>query len=78
MPRIVFLGMFVLIATIPFLFFGALSQSSPSNYNDPSYHGGYYRRGPSFFFYNSGGRTTPRGRSFSSGGYKGGGFRAGK
>ena len=80
MPRIAYLGLFMVVAAIPFIFFAALSQPPGSgNYNNSYDRGNHYRRGPSFFFYNSGGsRYRSSGRSYSSGGYKGGGFRSGK
>lgn len=81
MPRIVFLGLFIIVAAIPFLFFGGLSRSDGDGSGE--YRGGYYSRGPSFMFMhfggNRGGGYRPStGRGFSSGGFQGGGFRSGK
>ncbi len=87
MPRIVYLGLFIVVAAIPFLFFGGLSSGSTSDdgvYRS-GYRSGYYNRGPSFMFMHFGGgggyrrsRGRSTGRGFSSGGFQGGGFRSGK
>jgi hypothetical protein len=82
MPRIVYLGLFLLVAAIPFMFFGALSGSSGSGSQHGSGH--HYRSGPSFFFMHFGGSgrgwggSSSRGRNFGSSGYRGGGSRSGK
>lgn len=89
MPRIVYLGLFLLVAAVPIMFFAALSSpgnpnpAHPSNggyYRSGHYYGGYYhRRGPTFlFFHSSGSGRSSSGRGFSSGGFKSGGFHAGK
>lgn len=75
MPRIVYLGIFLLVAAIPFIFFSGLQAVSSSG--SSGYHGGYYRRGPTFLFMNFDGGSS-RGRGYSSGGFQGGGFRSGK
>lgn len=82
MPRFVYLGIFLAVALIPFLFFGLLSSGGGSSYSG----GRHYSHGPSFLFmhfgsgYGSGGyRSRPsRGRGFSSSSYRGGSSRFGK
>lgn len=83
MPRFIYLGIFLLVAAIPFLFFGMVSGSSSG-----SSGGRYYSGGPSFLFMhfgnsgyrgNSSYRNPPiRGRGFSGSSYRGGSSRFGK
>ncbi|MEZ0374946.1 MAG: hypothetical protein ACAI44_38020 [Candidatus Sericytochromatia bacterium] len=75
MPRIVYIGMFLLVAAIPFLLFSALANLGPGG---NAYHSGYYNRGPRFFFLDLDFDGGYRGRGYSSGGFQGGGFHAGK
>lgn len=72
MPRIVFIAVFIGVALLPFLFFGAMRAASPGRSS-----GGYVSRGPSFFFVDVD-RGPRQGRSFSSGGFQSGGARFGK
>jgi uncharacterized membrane protein YgcG len=74
MPRFVYLILFLIVAVIPFLFFGLLSQT---NTVGNAYSRGY-SRGPSFFFLDLDFDGSSRGRGYSSGGFQGGGSRSGK
>ena len=77
MPRIVYIGIFLAVALIPFLLFAALNSGLRGYYDDG--YGGY-RRGPSFLFLDLdfGGGYRRRGRGYSRGGFQGGGSRFGK
>ncbi|MBF2053062.1 MAG: hypothetical protein IGS03_06300 [Candidatus Sericytochromatia bacterium] len=81
MPRFVYLGIFLAVALVPFLFFGLLSSGS-AGYSS----GRHYSHGPSFLFMHFGSgyrgstyRSGPsRGRGFSGGSFRGGSSRFGK
>ncbi len=79
MNRITFVALCAGLCLVPILFFAALQSTSSSNgYGSSGY---YHRRGPSFLFMsfgNSYGGYGSRGRGYSSGGFRGGGSRAGK
>lgn len=79
MPRIVYIGMFLAVALVPFLFFAALSAGG-SRYDDGNYYGSSYRRGPSFLFLDIDfdRKYRRRGRGYSRSGFQGGGSRFGK
>ena len=76
MARIVYIVLFILVAAVPFALFAALqSQGSGSS---SGYARSSYGMRSSFFFVDLDGDRYQRGRSYSSGGYQGGGLRAGK
>lgn len=82
MPRAVYLGIFMAVALVPFLFFGLLSSGNSSSYSS----GRHYSHGPSFLFMHFGSgyrggtyRSRPSwGRGFSGGSFRGGSSRFGK
>lgn len=78
MNRLTFVVLCAGLCLVPILFFAALQSSATSN---GSYGSRGYHRGPSFLFMsfgNSYGGYSSRGRGYSSGGFRGGGSRAGK
>lgn len=74
MPRLVYILLFIAVATIPFALFAVLSGVGLGQAYS---HTGYYRRGPSFYFIDFD-FDGYRGRGYGSGAYQGGGYRSGK
>ena len=76
MASIVSRILFILVAAVPFALFAAL-QSQGSGSSSGHARSPYGMRS-SFFFVDLDGDRYHRGRSYSSGGYQGGGLRSGK
>ena len=80
MNRITFVALCAGLCLVPILFFAALQGVASGDGSGGS--GYYHRRGPSFLFMSFGnsygGGYSSRGRGYSSGGFRGGGSRAGK